>query len=93
MSEEDVKSTVRRTYEEPIVRRTYDAQYANFQITSHVDGATLALDKVERLYIQHVLQITGGNKTLAAKLLDIDRRTLYRKLRKIVAPGETRGKV
>lgn len=38
------------------------------------------LDVMERLYIDRVLEIAGGNKSLAARLLGMDRRTLYRKL-------------
>lgn len=36
---------------------------------------------VERLYIQRVLQRTGGNRSKAAKTLGIDRKTLYRKIK------------
>lgn len=39
------------------------------------------LESVERRYIQHVLKAAGGNKTLAARILGLDRKTLYRKLR------------
>ena len=35
---------------------------------------------VEERYIRKVLAAVGGNKTLAAKVLGFDRRTLYRKL-------------
>ena len=38
------------------------------------------LDNVERRYILHVLKTLDGNKTLAAKTLGLDRKTLYRKL-------------
>jgi len=38
------------------------------------------LDEVERRYILHVLQAVDGNKTLAARTLGLDRKTLYRKL-------------
>jgi two-component system response regulator HydG len=38
------------------------------------------LDVVERLYIERVLKVAGGNKSLTARLLGLDRRTLYRKL-------------
>jgi two-component system response regulator HydG len=38
------------------------------------------MSEVERRYIRHVLEATGGNKTLAARILGFDRRTLYRKL-------------
>ena len=39
----------------------------------------LELDTVERRHIQRVLRLTGGNKSAAAKLLGLDRRTLMRK--------------
>jgi two-component system response regulator HydG len=50
-------------------------------------GATLVgsteglvpLREVERRYIRRVMMATGGNKTLAAQILGVDRRTLYRK--------------
>lgn len=38
------------------------------------------LDEVERRYILHVLKTVAGNKAAAARVLGIDRRTLYRKL-------------
>jgi len=42
----------------------------------------LPLSEVEQRYIRHVLQETGDNKTLAARILGVDRKTLYRKLGK-----------
>ena len=36
--------------------------------------------EVERRYILRVLEAVGGNKTLAAQILGVDRKTLYRKL-------------
>jgi len=42
----------------------------------------LPLKAVEQLYIERVLKVVGGNKTLAAALLKMDRRTLYRRLEK-----------
>jgi DNA-binding NtrC family response regulator len=38
------------------------------------------LREVERDYIMEMLRKTGGNKTRAAELLGLDRKTLYRKL-------------
>ena len=38
------------------------------------------LEEVERRYILHVLEAVGGNKTSAARILGIERKTLYRKL-------------
>ena len=43
-------------------------------------GHVLTLQELEKRYIGRVLNAVGGNKTRAAKLLGLDRRTLYRKL-------------
>ena len=41
------------------------------------------LSTVENQYIQHVLNVVKDNRTLAAKILGLDRKTLYRKLKSI----------
>ena len=41
----------------------------------------MPLEDVERGHIEYVLDAVSGNKTLAAKILKLDRKTLYRKLR------------
>jgi two-component system response regulator AtoC len=41
----------------------------------------LPLAEMERLYLRHVLDSVGDNRSLAAKVLGIDRKTLYRKLK------------
>ena len=43
----------------------------------------LPLEEVERGYIKRMLEKTGGNKYRAAKILGIDRKTLYRKLEEL----------
>lgn len=48
----------------------------------------LPLEEVERKYILHVLESTGGNKTLTARVLGLDRKTLYRKLQQYGQEGE-----
>lgn len=54
--------------------------------TSHVliaatDPTELVpMEEVEKRYILRVLEAVGGNKTLAAQVLGLDRKTLYRKL-------------
>jgi len=40
----------------------------------------LTMEEVERRYILRVLEAAGGNKTIAARILGFDRKTLYRKL-------------
>lgn len=47
-----------------------------------VDPANiLPLEKMENRYIHQVLDQLNGNRTLAARLLGVDRKTLYRKLK------------
>jgi two-component system response regulator HydG len=45
------------------------------------------LETIERRYILHVLDAVGDNKSLAARVLGLDRKTLYRRLRRY--RGET----
>ncbi len=57
--------------------------YRSSQVFIGGDDPTelVPLEDVERRYIRHVLNAVGGNKTLAARTLGLDRKTLYRKLR------------
>jgi DNA-binding NtrC family response regulator len=56
----------------------------NYQSTVVVDtedpSEMLPMEEVEKRYILRVLRAFGGNKTLAARVLHLDRKTLYRKL-------------
>lgn len=47
---------------------------------THNPTELIPMQEVERRYILHVLKTTGGNRTLTAKILKLDRKTLYRKL-------------
>jgi two-component system response regulator HydG len=47
----------------------------------------LSMEEVERRYILHVVDAVAGNKSEAAKILGLDRKTLYRKLQRY-APDE-----
>ena len=50
------------------------------------DPSELApLEEVERRYILRVLDAVGGNKSVAARVLGIERKTLYRKLERFGA--------
>jgi len=40
----------------------------------------LSLEEIERRHVLRVLEACDGNRTDAAKILDLDRKTLYRKL-------------
>jgi DNA-binding NtrC family response regulator len=58
--------------------RAYRKSHLRFDSESPTE--LLSMEEVERRYIHHVLEAVGGNKTLAARILGFDRRTLYRKL-------------
>ncbi len=49
-----------------------------------------SLDELERRYLLYILEVAGGNRTRAAEILRIDRRTLYRMIERygIDANGE-----
>jgi two-component system response regulator HydG len=49
-------------------------------VASDDPSELVPLDEVEKRYILRVLEAVGGNKTMAAQVLGLDRKTLYRKL-------------
>ena len=48
---------------------------------AEAEAGMLSLDEIERRHIIKVLQSTGGNRARAAKILGIDPKTLYNKLK------------
>jgi DNA-binding NtrC family response regulator len=57
-------------------------QSEHFFIGSYDPYDLLSMEEVERRYILHVLKIVGDNRTAAARILKLDRKTLYRKLQR-----------
>lgn len=55
-----------------------------------ITDLTMSLDELERLHIERVLQAVDGNRTAAARILGIDRSTLYRKLTQIATHDANR---
>jgi len=53
---------------------------SQFLVGSDNPSELVSIQEVEHRYILHVLKTVGGNKTLAARVLSLDRKTLYRKL-------------
>jgi len=51
-------------------------------ISGHNPAELVSMEEVEGRYILHVLKTVGDNRTLAARVLGMDRKTLYRKLRR-----------
>jgi DNA-binding NtrC family response regulator len=58
--------------------RNYRAE--KFVVAADDPTEVVTLEQLEKSYILRVLSLMGGNKSQAAQLLGVDRRTLYRKL-------------
>jgi two-component system, NtrC family, response regulator HydG len=70
--------------------RAYKAD--KFAVEANDLSEVVTLDKLERTYIERVLALLGGNKSRAAQVLGIDRRTLYRRTERWNAEqGSTNG--
>lgn len=59
-----------------------DLRQFSFRIFRKKEGRIPSLEEQEKAYIKWVLKEVGGNKTLAAQILGIDRVSLWRKLKK-----------
>ena len=80
-----VERAVALTRDEEIVPADLPEKIRSYR-TSHVVVASddpselVPMEEVERRYILRVMEAVGGSKTMAARVLGFDRRTLYRKL-------------
>ncbi len=60
--------------------KVQEHQSSKIVITTESPGELITLDEMERRYVRQVLGAVSGNKTHAARILGIDRRSLYRRL-------------
>jgi DNA-binding NtrC family response regulator len=60
--------------------RIRDYRVSHVLVAAEDPSELVPMEEVERRYIARVMQAVGGNKTLAAKVLGFDRKTLYNKL-------------
>jgi two-component system, NtrC family, response regulator AtoC len=58
--------------------RTY--RRSHVLVASDDPAELVPMEEVERRYVLRVIEAAGGSKTLAARILGFDRKTLYRKL-------------
>jgi DNA-binding NtrC family response regulator len=65
---------------EDLPERIREYRRSDVLVASQDPSELVSLEEVERRYILRVLESVGGNKTFAARILGLDRRTLYRKL-------------
>ncbi len=60
--------------------RIRDYRTSDVVVASHDPSELVPLEEVEKRYILKVLASVQGNRSLAARILGLDRKTLYRKL-------------
>lgn len=65
---------------EDLPEKIRDFSSSHVLISGHDPSELVAMEEVERRYILHVVQAVNGNKTMASKILGLDRKTLWRKL-------------
>jgi transcriptional regulator with PAS, ATPase and Fis domain len=80
-----IERAVALTHNDKIILEDLPEHIKNFHKRHYQIGGVymddlIPLSELEHRYIQHVLGITHENKTLAAQVLGIDRKTLYRKI-------------
>src|SRR5262249_35935217 len=54
-------------------------------LTPSDPGQLVTLEEIERRYIMRVMDAVGGHRSRAARVLGLDRKTLYRKLARLAA--------
>lgn len=64
-----------------------ESSHQTAAILENAKAKRLTLDELERSYILEILREAGGNKSRAAEILGLDRKTLYRKLDEYRASG------
>ena len=74
-------------YGDATARKIRGFERSHVLITSDDPAELAPLEAVERRYILRVMEAVGGNKTLAARVLGVGRKTLYRKLEQYKAGG------
>ena len=58
------------------------ARSTDFVVAGNDPEEFVPMEVIEERYIRHVLTAVGGHRTMAARILGLDRKTLYRKLSK-----------
>ena len=77
---------------EDLPERIRDYKSSNVLVVGDDPSELVPLEIVERRYILRVLEAAGGNKSIAARTLGLDRKTLYRRLETYgVSDGRDKG--
>ncbi|HKU40998.1 MAG TPA: sigma-54 dependent transcriptional regulator [Polyangiales bacterium] len=75
----DHDTLLREDFEQPTAEQGASPDDASLE--------SMTLKELERQHLKRVLKKTGGNKTLAAQILGLDRRTVYRKVAELGLDG------
>jgi two-component system response regulator AtoC len=75
---------------EDLPEKIRDYRRSHVLIASDDPSELVPMEEVERRYILRVLEALGGNRTLTARTLGLDRKTLYRKLQRYGVAAEAR---
>jgi two-component system, NtrC family, response regulator AtoC len=68
--------------------KVQEHHHAKIVISTDSPAELITLDEMERRYVRQVLGAVSGNKTHAARILGIDRRSLYRRLEEPHQPAQ-----
>jgi two-component system response regulator AtoC len=72
---------------EDLPERIRDYRSANVLVVADDPSELVSMEVVERRYILRVLEAVGGNRSMAARILGYDRKTLYRRLESYGVPA------
>jgi two-component system, NtrC family, response regulator AtoC len=70
-------------------KKVIEHKSTRLEISTASPAELLTLDEMQHRYVRQVLAAVGGNKTQAAQILGIDRRSIYRRLEASRTPAET----
>jgi two-component system response regulator HydG len=65
---------------EDLPERVRDYRFSHVVVAANDPADLVPMEEVERRYVLRVLESVDGNKTAAARILGMERKTLYRKL-------------
>ena len=71
-----------RIVPEDLPRKVHAATSDSLLFDTKNPGDLISLEEMSMRYISHVIDVANGNQSLAAQILQIDRKTIYRKLQK-----------
>jgi DNA-binding NtrC family response regulator len=65
---------------EDLPAKLHEKRRPHLPLSTSSADELITIEEMERRYVRHVINAVGGNKSRAAKVLGMDRRSLYRRL-------------